>query len=104
AMRVALGVEQVVVECRRGEDLALLSRHRLQDASVYVAERFGDTLALRARDKRRQLEQLEIPHDGMRDIEVGVEAKLAEPTTGPGGALEQLVAEQSVGRVERLSR
>ena len=38
----------------------------------------------------------------MRDVEVGVEAQLAEPPAGAHRPLEQLVAEQPVGRVERL--
>ena len=40
----------------------------------------------------------------MRDIEVRVEAQLAEPSAGPDRPFEQLVAEQTVGRLERLGR
>ena len=89
---VALGVEQVVVERGGGEDLALLGGDRLQDPRVDVAQRLGDALALRPGDQRRELQQLEIADDRVRDVEVGVEAQLAEPPAGPHRALEQLVA------------
>ena len=101
---VALGVEQVVVERRGGEDLPLLGGHGLEDARVDVAQRLGDALSLRAGDQRRELEQLEVADDRVRDVEVGVEAQLAEPAAGPRRPLEQLVAQQPVGRVERLGR
>ena len=39
APRIALGVEQIVVQRRRREDLALLGGHRLQDPRVHVAHR-----------------------------------------------------------------
>ena len=58
--------------------------------------------ALGPRDQRRELEQLEIPDDGVRDVEVGVEAKLPEPPARAHRPLEQLVAQQPVGGVERL--
>ena len=101
---VALGVEQVVVEHGRGEDLALLGRHRLEDPRVDVAQRLGHALPLGPRDQRRELEQLEIADDRVRDVEVGVEAQLAEPAAGAHRRLEQLVAQQAVGRVQRLGR
>ena len=54
------------------------------------------------RDERRQLEQLEVAHDRVRDVEVGVEAQLAQPPAGARGPLQQLVAQQPVGGVQRL--
>ena len=45
AARVALGVEQVVVQRRGLEDLPLLGGDRLQDPRVDVAQRLGDALA-----------------------------------------------------------
>ena len=101
---VALGVEEVVVERRGGEDLSLLGGDRLEDPGVDVAQGLGDVLTLGAGNQSRNLQQLEIPHDRMRDVEVGVEAQLPEPPGGPHRALEQLVAEQPIGRVERLRR
>ena len=59
---VALGVEQVVVERRAGEDLALVGGHGLTDPHVDVAQRVGDALAVAepaeasAIDQRRDLQ------------------------------------------------
>ena len=55
-----------------------------------------------AGDQRRQLEQLQVAHDRVRDVEVGVEAQLAQPPAGARGPLQQLVAQQAVGGVQRL--
>ena len=62
---VALGVQQVVVERGRAEDLALLGGDRLQQPRVHVAQRLGDALPLGPRDQRRQLQQLQVPDDGV---------------------------------------
>ena len=70
---ISFGIQQVVVERGRGEDLALLGGHGLQDPRVHVAHRLGQRLPLGALDQRRQLQQLEVPDDGMRHVEVGVE-------------------------------
>ena len=101
---VALGVEQVVVERRGREDLALLRGDRLEQARVHVAQRLGQALALGPGDQRRDLQQLQIPDDGVGDVEVGVEPQLAQAAAGAHRALQQLVAKQPVGRVERLGR
>ena len=58
----------------------------------------------RARDQRGQLEQLEVADDRVRDVEVGVEPQLAEAPARPQRALEHLVAQQPVGRVQGLGR
>jgi len=79
----------------------VLQSHSAVDASF--AQRLGEALALRPGDQRRDLQQLEIAHDGVGDVEVGVQAKLAEPAARSHRALEQLVPEQPVCRVERLS-
>ena len=73
ATRVPLGVQQVVVERRGGEDLLLLGRHGLEDADVDVAQRLGGALPLRPGDERRHLEQLQVTDDRVRDVEVSVE-------------------------------
>ncbi len=107
AAHVALGVEQVLVERRAREDLALVGRDRLLDPHVDVAQRLRHALPVAdvvAGDQRRQLQQLEVADDGVRDVEVGVESQLGEPPGGARRALHQLVAQQPVGRVQRLGR
>ena len=75
---------------------------RIRD--VDVAQRLGHALALGPGDQRRELEQLEVAHDRVRHVEVGVEAQLAQPPADAQRRLEQLVAQQPVGRVQRLGR
>ena len=56
----------------------------------------------RAVHQRGELEQLEVAHGAVGDVEVGVEAQLAEAVAGARDALQQLVAQRLVGGVERL--
>ena len=77
---VALGVEQELVERARLEDLALLGRRRLQQPRVDVARaRRPRPGRAGARSSAASLTQLEVAHDRVGDVEVGVEAQLAEP-------------------------
>ena len=55
-----------------------------------------------ALDQRRELDELEVARDGMGDVEVGVEAQLAEALADPRDVLEQLVAQRLERRVQRL--
>ena len=76
---VALGVEEQVVERARLEHLALLGRRGAEDRGVDPRQRLPDRVALRAVHERRELEQLEVADRAVGDVEVGVEAQLAEP-------------------------
>src|SRR5687767_15228059 len=51
---------------------------------------------------RRQLEHLEVAHDRVGDVEVGVEAQLAEPPADLRDGRQQLVAQEPERRLERL--
>jgi hypothetical protein len=75
---VALGVEQQRVQRRRREHLALQRRQLAAQALVDRPQRVGHRLALRALDERRELDELEVARDRVRDVEVGVEAQLAQ--------------------------
>ena len=61
------------------EDLALLRRRRREECGVDARQRVGDRLALGPLEQRRELDQLEVAHDAVGDVEVGVEAQLAQP-------------------------
>ena len=50
----------------------------------------------------RELEQLEVADDRVRDVEVGVEAQLAEPAADLRDRGQQLVAQQPERRLQRL--
>ena len=86
------------------EDLALLGGGRLQQPRVDLRQRVLDRLSppLRALEQRRELEQLHVAHDGVRDVEVGVEAQLAEPPADLRDRGQQLVAQQPERRLQRL--
>ena len=103
---VALRVEQVVVERRGLEDLALLGGGGLQQARVDLGQRLGDRQAALAGalEQRGELDQLEVAHDGVGDVEVGVEAQLAEPPADLRDRGHQLVAQQPERRLQRLRR
>ena len=83
---VALGVEQQLVERRGLQHLALHRRDRRRQALVDRRERLGDRLARRALEQRRELDELEVAHDGVRDVEVGVQAQLAQALARPSAA------------------
>ena len=58
----------------------------------------------RALEQRRELDQLEVAHDRVRDVEVGVEAQLAEPAADLRDGRQQLVAQHPERRLQRLGR
>ena len=89
---------------RRLEDLALLGGRRLQQPRVDLRQRVGDRHAPGpgALEQRGELDQLEVAHDGVGDVEVGVEAQLAEPPADLGDRGQQLVAQQPERRLQRL--
>ena len=71
---------------RRAPSVSKISRcsavDGLQQPRVDLGQRVGDRLrAARAGalEQRGELDQLEVAHDGVGDVEVGVEAQLAEP-------------------------
>src|SRR5262249_30670548 len=101
---VALRVEQVVVERRGLEDLALLGGRRLQQALVDLRQRLGhgQPAGAGALQQRGELEQLEVADDRVRDVEVGVEAQLAEAPADLRDGRQQLVAQQPERRLQRL--
>ena len=101
---VALRVEQVLVERARLEDLALLGGGRLEQPRVDLGQRVLHRLPAGARplQQRGELEQLHVADHRVRDVEVGVEAQLAEPPADLGDRGQQLVAQQPERRLERL--
>ena len=105
AAAVALGVEQRVVERRRSRRISRCSGvSRLQQARVDVRQRVGDRSARRGARAARELDQLEVAHDGVRDVEVGVEAQLAEAPADLRDRRQQLVAQRRNVDVQRLRR
>ena len=72
------------------------------EALVDRPQRVGHRLALRTLDERRELDELEVARDRVGDVEVGVEAQLAEALADPRDVLEQLVAQRLERRVQRL--
>ncbi len=76
----------------------------LQQPRVDLGQRLLDRqlAGARALEQRRELEQLEVAHDGVRDVEVGVEAQLAEPAADLRDGRQQLVAQQPERRLQRL--
>ena len=104
-VRVRLLVAQVLVEGRGHEQLALLGRRRLQQDLVDLRQRLGDGLALLGPlDQRRDLQQLEEADVGRRDVHVGVEPHLAEPSRDARDRVEHLVAHHPERRVQALGR
>ena len=99
-----LGVEQRLVERRGLQDLPLHRRRRGQQPHVDVGERLRQALALGALDQSRDLQQLEVAHDAVGDVQVGVQAQLAEPAGDTGDALEDLLAKHPQGALQALRR
>ena len=101
---VALGVEQVLVQRARLEDLALLGRRRLQQPRVDLRQRLlhRQLAGPRPLQQRAELEQLHVAHDGVRDVQVGVEAQLAEPPADLRDRRQQLVAQEPERGLQRL--
>ena len=100
---VALGVEQQLVERRRlrapraAAARATPPRRSLTGPSASATDWPG-----RALDQRRELDELEVARDRVRDVEVGVQAQLAEALADPRDVREQLVAQRLERRVQRL--
>ena len=73
-----LGGEQRLVERRRsGGSRARSGVVAASRRSVDVRERLLQALALRALQQRRELEQLQVAHDAVGDVEIGVQPQLA---------------------------
>ena len=75
---------------------------RLQQPRVDVRQRLGDRLARGALEQRGDLQQLEVADGRVGDVEVGVEAQLAEARADARDVLEQLVAQLAERGVQRL--
>ena len=86
----------------RRQHLALQRRERGAEALVDRPERVGDGLPVGPLDQRRELDELEVARDRVRDVEVGVQAQLAEPLADAGDVGQQLVAQRLERRVQRL--
>ena len=56
---------------------------RVQDRGVDPGQRVGEPLALGAVHERRELDELEVAHDAVGDVEVGVEPQLAQARADP---------------------
>ena len=100
--RVALGVEQHLVERAGLQDLALLGGGRAEQRGVDPRQRIGHRLALGPVDERRELDQLQVAHGAVGDVEVGVQAQLAQAPAGARDRAQQLVAQRGEGGVQRL--
>ena len=85
AHRSALG-EQRLVERRGLEDLALQRRGGREQARVDVRQRLGDALPARALKQGGELEQLQVAHHPVGDVQVGVQPQLAETPADPRDA------------------
>ena len=83
-----------VVERGGLEDLALQRRGGGEQPRVDVGERLGEALPVGALQERGELEQLEVAHDTVGDVEVGVEPQLAESPADARDGVEHLVAQQ----------
>ena len=100
--RVVLGVEQHLVERAGLQDLALLGGGRAEQRGVDPRQGVGHRLARGAVDERGELDQLEVAHGAVGDVEVGVQAQLAQAPGGARDRAQQLVAQRGEGRVQRL--
>ena len=89
---LALAGEQHLVERRGLEDLALQRRRRGQQPRVEVGQRLLDALARRALEQRRELQQLQVAHDPVGDVQIGVQAQLAQAPADARDAREHLLA------------
>ena len=100
--RLAGAAQQQLIERRALEDLALKRRQGGAEPRVDVLERVRHRLVVAPLQQRRQLDELREAHDAVGDVEVGVEAQLAQAGAEPGDAREQLVAALAKDRVKRL--
>ena len=77
-------------------------RRRVQDGGVDPGQRVGEPLALGAVHERRELHELEVAHDAVGDVEVGVEPQLAQARAHPRQRAQEVVAQRDEGGVEGL--
>ena len=101
--RLARG-EQRVVERGGLEDLALQRRGGGEQARVDVGERVGEALPVGALQQGGDLQQLEVAHDPVGDVEVGVQPQLAETPADARDPVEHLLAQQLQRRVQLVVR
>ena len=94
AAGVAERAGERLVERRGLEDLALQRRGGGEQPRVDVGERVVEALPVRALQQRGELQQLEVAHDAVGDVEVGVEPQLAEAPADARDGVEYLVAQQ----------
>ncbi len=66
-----------LIERRGLEDLALHRRRRREQPGVDVGQRLRQLLPGGSLQERRQLEQLQVAHDAVGDVQFGVQAQLA---------------------------
>ena len=71
-------------------------------AVLIARQRIGHRLAGRPIDERGQLDQLQVAHGAVGDVEVGVQAQLAQAPGGARDGAQQLVAQRGEGGVQRL--
>ena len=90
-----------VSKISRCSDVAAWSSRTLTSGSASSTD---SSPVLRALQQRRELDQLQVADDRVRDVEVGVEAQLAEPPADLGDGRQQLVAQQPERRLQRLGR
>ena len=99
--------------CRAGSssrrDVSKISRCSAvtawSSARVDLGQRLGRRLSRGARSiSAASLTQLEVAHDRVGDVEVGVEAHLAQAPADARDRLEHLVAQDPVRRVQALGR
>ena len=90
-----------VSKISRCSEVEACSSRALTSGSASSTDSSPDARALQ---QRRELDQLEVADDGVRDVEVGVEAQLAEPPADLRDRRQQLVAQQPERRLQRLGR
>ena len=94
-------VSSSVEVCRisRCVGVVAASRRALMSASASAMSLPG-----RALQQRRQLEQLQVAHDAVGDVQFGVQAQLAQAPADARDALEHLFAHQLEGRLQAVVR
>ena len=91
---LVLGVsrQQILIQQRGLQDLALHWRRRREQAGVDVGEKQG-----------RELDELEVARDAVGDVEFGIQAQLAEAPADRPHALEHLLAQPAEGLVQLVA-
>jgi hypothetical protein len=92
--------KQRLIERRGLEDLALQWGRGGKQAGVHISKRLRHALPGRALEQRRELEQLQVANHPVRDVQVGVQAQLAETPTDTCDASEHLLAHHLQRRLE----